>query len=454
MKRSKRFLPAYVRFVFGTLMDRNGVVGAIIGCVMFAVGIVTSDFLSWAGIVIFVASLLFALCGAYKSCFAFPFLNILFNRPPADFQLTTSCDVRVAIANCRASGVERDSGFDPLTMSNGDVVLVSPRVNHLCRAAGAGIRCRMGGASARVRDLLQGEADLFKKVLLYKAVGGMGRFYNEGKIGLAESVCEKSFEPGSVLGLYRSDYFTTYLLAELSLSDVEIRHGRGSSWMTVRDGLSHYPCGADGKCFLCIEDARANAVHLGGNVLVVTADGKLCLWRQSLQANRSGGTLAPSGSGSADLEDFVKDDTAGEGDLLSVARACMEREFREEASLGRNESIGLRTKIIGYYRWMSKGGLPGFFGVARCTCSYCELYPESDEVEAVSSNRLQLAYDARTLEGLANSVDMLLRDAKLGKLKLSTPLEMNLILLKEVLSEDPASLDFLLHDDFDKGDGR
>lgn len=446
VKRSKWFLPAYVRFVFGALTDRKGVVGAIIGFVMFAVGIVTSDFLSLVGIVIFLASFLFSLCGAYKSCFAFPFLNILFNRRPADFQLTTSCDVRVAIANCRASGAESDSGFAPLTMCNGDIVLVSPRINHLCRAAGASIRCRMGGPSARVRDLLQGEADLFKKVLLYKAVGGMGRFYNEGKIGLESSVCVKSFEHGSVLDLYKSDYFTTYLLSELSLSDVEIRHGRGSGWMTVRDGLSHYPCRVDGKSFLCIEDSHANALHLGGNVLVVTADGKLCLWRQSLQANRSGGALAPSGSGSADLEDFIKDDTSGEGDLLSVARVCMEREFREEASLGRNDAIGLKTKIIGYYRWMSKAGLPGFFGVARCTCSYRELCPEAGEVEAVSSNRLQLSYDARTLDDLANSIDMLLRDAKLGKLELSTPLEMNLILLREVLSESPESLDFLFHE--------
>jgi len=165
--------------------------------------------------------------------------------------------------------------------------------------------------------------------------------------------------------------------------------------------------------------------HIGVSTVMLDADGVITLPRQGKGAQRSSGTLAPSGSGSLDWQD-----QNNVSDLLALVRVGVEREFREE--LGSNKSHGEQTLVIGYFRWLRFGGLPQFICISKMTSRYSDLVPDKRELELRPKTLPGGAIftTAQAIKGFTQIAD----DAKSGGQKISVPLAATAHFLVQVLS--------------------
>lgn len=101
--------------------------------------------------------------------------------------------------------------------------------------------------------------------------------------------------------------------------------------------------------------------HIGVSTLVITADGKIPIGKQTKDSVGSPGRWAPTGSGSVDYRDLdrlKRDKNAKFHDLITYA---MERETQEESNL---QGEQMETHIVGYAKLLHRGGKPDFFGIS------------------------------------------------------------------------------------------
>lgn len=111
-----------------------------------------------------------------------------------------------------------------------------------------------------------------------------------------------------------------------------------------------------GNLIRLAESQLANIV--GVSTLAITTDRQILTVLQAQGNSASGGLLAPSGSGSLEASDAVGADT-----LAQIVAAGATREMVEETGMPRR-FIG-DTSVVGYARWLDRGGKPEFFAVTR-----------------------------------------------------------------------------------------
>lgn len=200
-------------------------------------------------------------------------------------------------------------------------------------------------------------------------------------------------------------------------------------------------------------ERTAMSNQLGASTLAFTRDGYLVFVQQTATNAQSGGTLAPSGSGSLDLEDMEQ---AGD-DLLAVVRHGASRELIEECGLQGQLEIDAFARseihVFAFVRMLHRGGKPEFFCVARLPFTAAEVHgamPTRHETrftqhsESADAQQIDFSKDIR---GEVVRVCSYFSDAALGEigaqaLKLSYPLHHALDLLAETMaSESPQALE-------------
>ena len=120
---------------------------------------------------------------------------------------------------------------------------------------------------------------------------------------------------------------------------------------------------------------------IGASVLAVTADRRLVLVRQSLRSKLSPGLLAPSGSGGGDWADHT-----APGGLRGLAAQIAARELQEECGISRADIAALT--VLGYGRFIARGGKPEFFAAARLACTALEINVTGSERHLVEGHEL------------------------------------------------------------------
>jgi hypothetical protein len=120
----------------------------------------------------------------------------------------------------------------------------------------------------------------------------------------------------------------------------------------------------------------------------------------------------------------------------------MERELLEESTRrGQRPRAGwiVETRLLGYFRWIGRGGLPGFTGLTRLSVPSEHLRPNINEVD--QPDDLPTSWDASNAAALADTARVLLhRHREL----LSLPLLACLLSLLDVIESEPHYLDGLL----------
>ena len=348
-------------------------------------------------------------------------------------------EVRTYLKGLKPTEREASSGFRVVEIGD-ETILLSDAVNNALLKSGADamrvdVLAESGNPYSKALERKDATAS---HVLEWKRKQSRGNFRNESKIGLAtDIVLDENGNLPAVVSVFKTDYFASYRTNELPTMDVFEEGDGGIS--RIWAGNEHFPVVVDQNgvpgMTPFLDPGYSN--HLGGNTLGVTDDGHLVLWLQSNKAERSRNRWAPTGSGSLDWSDLDAN-----GSLLRTIQNGAARELREECRII-NDAISIVTKVIGFYRWCSRGGLPGFLCVSRIGCEVSRLSPDTSEVNIISGHPMIGLRPARNKARLIDTVQDILDGSANLHCPLSTPLVANLMAVRAALSSGSGELEFL-----------
>ncbi len=253
-------------------------------------------------------------------------------------------------------------------------------------------------------------------------------FFNEQKTCLATDMLVGT----DSVEVFRGSYFRSFLTNEMSVREIE---SVGSSPARIFGGRDLYPCslGPDNDYVLKpIEDSRMGN-HIGISTLGYTKDGKIVIWQQSNRAQQNPGNLVPVGSGSCDWQDWER--VGRPANLKSLVSGAMQRELKEESlgDLEKFSKVTLDTRLLGFFRWLNRGGKPEFVGLTKIDVKANRL--AANGVEVGKPDYAITEYPASTLEELKGTIEELL-----NKEHISVPLWMSLFCLREAIDAGDADI--------------
>ncbi len=178
--------------------------------------------------------------------------------------------------------------------------------------------------------------------------------FNSKKIRLVTDLTEAIFKsPSNVdIEIQETDYFST-----LVTNDIATKTFFDTAHNLVFDGYSNFIETGPDKLRPLVDSENICSNHMGGSTIAFSSDGKMHIVIQGAGNVQSANLLAPSGSGSFDFEDLEN-----KTDFVEMVTSAINRELREECGI--NDNISINTILIGYARYLNRGGLPQFFGIS------------------------------------------------------------------------------------------
>jgi hypothetical protein len=236
-------------------------------------------------------------------------------------------------------------------------------------------------------------------------------FHDDWKVCLANELDPR--KPDAYV--FRGSFFLSALTHDLTHLDIipSVTSETMQNESTAVENLRSHLLDEGGR-IRSIDVTRTLPNHIGVNTLAITSDGWLQLWVQSISARYSGLLLGPTGSGSLDWKD-----RRGTSSLREMLIRGMQREYLEESTRVRMkldpEQIAM-TEVIGYFRNIGRGGLPGFVGITMLRARADQLKPNNSETYRKSE--WQHEWPAKDPERLICSLRELLEKPE----RLSVPL--------------------------------
>lgn len=168
--------------------------------------------------------------------------------------------------------------------------------------------------------------------------------------------------------------------------------------------------------------------HLGCSTIGFTKDNYIILWVQSSTAQFSKDYVIPTGSGSSNYSDLIKHS------LQKTIINTMERELMEESSPDKSVSNNLNeTLILGFYRWVTRGGKPEFTGITKLPGNADQYKPNPSGVR--TDKHSSLKFRVETIEDLPRVIEVIK-----AKHQISTPLYMCLYQLEKMYKNQRGEL--------------
>lgn len=211
------------------------------------------------------------------------------------------------------------------------------------------------------------------------------QLFNERKVALVGGL-----EPDAAsVRVGCTSYFTSIVTNEASMRAIT-RQNR-----VVNDLRVLYPYQSEETPLLQPIEGSLMSDHIGVSLLARTSDGFIVEWMQGTKNQQNMGRIVPTASGSLDWHDIKRSRTT---DLLTLVRYGMAREFIEEGSRKRfawqlpSEDLVNAIFIIGFYRWLRRGGKPEFIGIAQLPLSRDDLMPnwEATASDVLTGEIIQL----------------------------------------------------------------
>jgi hypothetical protein len=325
-------------------------------------------------------------------------------------------------------------GFERISLGE-FLALYSREVNRVFRKGLPSVDWQMQKASFRT-DAVPEEA---KAPGLAKA-RERGPIKNEFKVRLGSDITLEALRSHDRIVLQKTDYYTAQYTNELVSKQVRFTHDDGEpAGQPFFDGLCLVE--NNGRLRKLAESSTSN--HIGISTLAFTKDGHLLLPLQSRVSHQSAGMLAPSGSGSADLDDLT---ICGKA-FSSFITTAAERELIEECGLVKNKPPS-QTLVIGYALLLHRGLKPDFFCVSRLDAQYAQIKVSREERQYIDVIEHR-SFQEMSLDGIRAEINRLLDNPRLtiggANLSLSFPLYLNLLFLDHMLEEDPGAFSMLVN---------
>ncbi len=178
--------------------------------------------------------------------------------------------------------------------------------------------------------------------------------FNSRKIRLLSDLTEKIFDANAniEIEIQETDYFTT-----LCTNDIATKTFYDSEHNLRFDGYAHFIEKDLNKLRGLKDSENICSNQMGGSTIAFSSDGKMHIVIQGSGNTQCANLLAPSGSGSFDFEDLDN-----KADFVELITDAINRELREECGI--SDKISINTILIGYARYLNRGGLPQFFGIS------------------------------------------------------------------------------------------
>lgn len=234
------------------------------------------------------------------------------------------------------------------------------------------------------------------------------KFFNEKKLCMASEITRD----GNQLEAYvcEGEYYNSYLTNEIY--NFYLLEESGAEFHSPYDALNY-------EVPLLDESVFSN--HIGVSTLLLTCDEQrhVCLLVQQRNSSINPGKIVPTGSGSVDFLDLQ-----GLDDLKQVIIRAADRELKEETMFDVAQCKGAKTRIIGFYRDMARGGKPEFCCVTEVPLKHNEITIKPQVVEQLPKQKQFCALEDKTwkLQGLNLKFEM------------SNTLKANLYFLAQYLS--------------------
>lgn len=250
------------------------------------------------------------------------------------------------------------------------------------------------------------------------------QFFNEEKLCLSRDIDPKS----NVVHCHKGTYYDTFLTNQICGKSLQSTKDDS----IIVDATNDFPIDEKGNVLRLSEVTKAEMNNeIGISTIGITKDNYIIFWKQNAQAQSSTGLLVPTGSGSCDWKDLVRGkseennkDEKSTWDFRETITGAMQRELWEESMANTKckdyRKVG-KTRVIGFFRWTIKGGKPEFVGVTKINMDFNEIQSNSEEVYKGVEKKIE------TKEELLKFIEEMLQK------KLSTPLYMNLISLRDYI---------------------
>ena len=349
-------------------------------------------------------------------------------RAPGTVELVEETEFKPQlVAHVRPSEEELRDGFEvvPLPHRFTEAVVRSSRVDAWLREHEVAMRedrCKREDVDRLLRD----HAPMLETVLRCHGRKSLRAdpprvLFNEDKLGLSDGISPSRPE----VRVHEVGYFHSLLTNEAATRCLEPRSADPEPVFSGSRLL--FPVDRhDGLWTLRSVAHSRMSDHIGVSTLVVTRDRKLVFWNQGNAAQQSRNSHVSTGSGSCDWSDRVG------SDLKATMVAAMEREFLEESFGGEAPpAFARRTRVLGYFRWLSRAGKPEFTGVTHIDLDAPHLRPNIAEVNR--RQRERLCRDVPTLPDLIGVLGEVLESDKS-----SVSLWANALALREAIAESPA----------------
>lgn len=247
-------------------------------------------------------------------------------------------------------------------------------------------------------------------------------FFNEKKLCLSKDIF-----PNKTNSVYchKGTYYDTFLTN--IISGKQLKSNQDDSIIANAEGYFPIVKKSDGSAELKNITSSLMNNEIGISTLAITSDNNLVIWTQNRSAQSSSGLLVPTGSGSCDWDDQATDS------FNETIINAMNRELWEES--GKNslcntyKDVG-QTIILGFFRWIIKGGKPEFVGLTKMSSDFISLYANKSEVYCKKE------YSITKIEDVEQIIEEIINTENV-----SVPLYMNLFCLKRYYEENREDLE-------------
>ncbi len=276
------------------------------------------------------------------------------------------------IADLKPSPKERKEEFESIFVDSKKVekVFVSNKINRYIQTTPLTINLT-NKKKKKIREYLEKHKDVLLQYLNYYFFSSLKKhreFVNNEKFCMSSDINlnSKSVE------CHTGGYFDSFLTNQISGTTLIIKDAKHTTISTEEI----FPSGIDEENNAYLTDISSSSMnhHVGCSTLGFTKDNNFVIWIQSNTNQFSSGLLIPTGSGSANASDVM------DNNFQKTIIYTMERELKEESSINKSPSGQYKTMILGFYRWVSRGGKPEFVGITKLPENANYYQPNTKEV--------------------------------------------------------------------------
>lgn len=313
---------------------------------------------------------------------------------------------------------EAEAGFIPLEIpgNKSDLIFVSEKVNQYLRTTSLSIT--MSDLKAmHIKKYIQKHREILLQYLnhyFFTSLAANRQFTNDKKLCLSKDINLNSKH----VTCHTGGYYDSFVTNQVSGTTLLIKDRVHTTITTEHI----FPSKEDESGNHYLSDIASSQMndHLGCSTIGFTKDTYIILWMQGSTAQFSKNMLIPTGSGSANYSDLTHHN------LQQTLIKTMERELIEESLPDKEvDNTQNKTLILGFYRWVTRGGKPEFTGITKLPGNANQY--NANPAEGRSNKYSALKFKVESIEDLPKTINQIKTHNQI-----STPLYMCLYQLEQM----------------------